>query len=272
MVMPSTINIRYMFIDGECLNRIVSKIGDTYFSGARPPLDWRRLGDSCRKIFYYDAIPVPKAGEDEAIFNARAVPKNSELSEIDRQPRYHVRTGEARHRRKRGNEQKMVDVQLAVDALSMASRGLFTSCTLITGDLDFKPLVSALVDMGVDVTLLFPDDETNDDLKAAADQSDALTIATLQSWISDAFLQKHQLPNSRFDFADNVPTNLTRLAAWPDERYGDCLVVTDANYFRLITERCPQNPGTHRLEITNSSATVLRAYAKDVFNIVAPEW
>ncbi|WP_283472094.1 NYN domain-containing protein [Methylosinus trichosporium] len=217
-------------------------------------------------------FPFQKPERTRQYLTRERYSKNSELSEIDRQPRYHVRTGEARHRRKRGNEQKMVDVQLAVDALSMASRGLFTSCTLITGDLDFKPLVSALVDMGVDVTLLFPDDETNDDLKAAADQSDALTIATLQSWISDAFLQKHQLPNSRFDFADNVPTNLTRLAAWPDERYGDCLVVTDANYFRLITERCPQNPGTHRLEITNSSATVLRAYAKDVFNIVAPEW
>ncbi len=68
----------------------------------------------------------------------------------------------------------MVDVQLAVDALLMASRGLFGSCTLITGDLDFKPLVTALVEMGVDVQLLYPEDETNDDLKAAADAAIAM--------------------------------------------------------------------------------------------------
>ncbi|MBM3564031.1 MAG: NYN domain-containing protein, partial [Alphaproteobacteria bacterium] len=186
--------------------------------------------------------------------------------------RYHVRTGEARHRRRRGNEQKMVDVQLAVDTLSMASRGLFASCTLITGDLDFKPLVSALVDMGVHVTLLYPEDETNDDLKAAADQSDALTIATLQGWISDSFPQKGQLPKGSFNFIGDFPTDLIRLAEWRDEKYGNCIVVHDTAWLRLITERSPQNPATHRLELNSLSEAVLRAYAKDVFNLAVPEW
>jgi uncharacterized LabA/DUF88 family protein len=49
---------------------------------------------------------------------------------------------------------------------------------LLTGDLDFKPLVTALVDIGVDVHLLYPEDETNDDLKVAADSAGALTVST----------------------------------------------------------------------------------------------
>ena len=70
----------------------------------------------------------------------------------------------------------MVDRQLAVDALLMASRGLFGSCTLIAGDLDFKPLITALVEMGINVELLYPKDETNEDLKAAADSAEAVDI------------------------------------------------------------------------------------------------
>lgn len=49
----------------------------------------------------------------------------------------------------------MVDVHLAVDALLMASRGLFSAATLMTSDLDFRPLINALVEMGIDVTLQY---------------------------------------------------------------------------------------------------------------------
>jgi hypothetical protein len=61
---------------------------------------------------------------------------------------------------------------------------------LITGDLDFKPLVTALVEMGLDVQLLYPEGETNDELKAAADRADAMTIMLCRQWFRADFAQK----------------------------------------------------------------------------------
>jgi hypothetical protein len=130
---PAAQTVSYLFVDGECLNRMLDKIGEGYFGKVRPLLDWRRVRGVHRKVFYYDAIPVQTPGEDDNTHSTRVAPKRRELAEIERQPRYHVRTGEAHHRPRRGNEQKMVDVQLAVDTLLMASRGLFASCTLLTG-------------------------------------------------------------------------------------------------------------------------------------------
>ncbi|MBM3561944.1 MAG: hypothetical protein FJX48_02045 [Alphaproteobacteria bacterium] len=86
VLFSGAVNICYLFVDGECLNRIVTKVGERYFSNEKPPIDWRRMGESYRKIFYYDAIPVQRAGEDDTFYNARVAPKNSELSEIERQP------------------------------------------------------------------------------------------------------------------------------------------------------------------------------------------
>jgi uncharacterized LabA/DUF88 family protein len=252
------------------INQTLAKFGERYFGGVKPVLDWSRVGREKRKVFYYDAIPVQMAGEDDNAHSARVAPKRQELAQIERQPRYHVRTGEARHRRGRGNEQKMVDVQLAVDSLLMASRGLFQSCTLLTGDLDFKPLVSALVEMGIDVQLLYPKGETNDDLKAAADSANPLTISVCQSWIND-ISPKPALPHAVFNSAE-PRVRIAHLIEWNDDRFGQCYVERQANAFALITERSPQHPLTHRLEMSSPDAVVLRAYAEDVFDLIVPPW
>ena len=190
-------------------------------------LDWTRLRSQHRKVFYYDAILVRRPDEDDNTYSTRVAPKRLELEGIERAAGYHVRTGEAYRRRGRGNEQKMVDVQLAVDALLMASRGLFGSCTLITGDLDFKPLVSALVEMGVNVELLYPKDETNEDLKAAADRAEAVTIDIVRDWSADA--QKELFPSAEFVGHATLFERSTKLVHWRDDKYRDCYV---ANGFR----------------------------------------
>jgi len=117
------LGVKYLFVDGECLNVVLQKIGDRYLSGARPALDWERLRTPFRKVFYYDGIPVQREMRMRPLILLASRPSARNLREIETQPGYHVRTGEARHRRGRGNQQKMVDVQLAVDALLMASRG-----------------------------------------------------------------------------------------------------------------------------------------------------
>jgi uncharacterized LabA/DUF88 family protein len=267
---PAHVSASYLFVDGECLNATLEKIGDRYFDGTKPPINWERLRMGHRKAFYYDAVPVQKSDEDDGAHTVRVAPKRAELAEIEKQPGYHVRTGETHHRRRRGNEQKMVDVQLAVDALLMASRGLFGSCTLITGDLDFKPLVTALVDMGVDVHLLYPLRETNEDLKAAADDAAALSIAAIRNWVPTSYAAL--LPTAQFNFQAPGIVPPGKIAQWHDDGYGDCYVLHEHGVFQLITERSPQNPDTHRLEMASPREATFRAYAEDVFDIRAPAW
>jgi hypothetical protein len=250
--MTANVLISYLFIDGACLNATLRKIGERYLGGVTPSLDWTRMRKPHRKVFYYDAIPVQRPDEDDNAHSARVAPKRSELASIERQDGYHVRTGEAHRRRGKGNEQKMVDVQLAVDALLMASRGLFGSCTLITGDLDFKPLVSALVEVGVNVQLLYPKDETNDDLKAAADSAEAVTIDIVQDWSTDA--QRKLFPTVEFAGQSTTYGHSNKLVSWRDDSYGDCYVSNDSGAFELITERSPQTLAANALATHTSLA------------------
>jgi hypothetical protein len=91
----------------------------------------------------------------------------------------------------------------------------YLACTLITGDLDFKPLVTALVEMGVNVQLLYPKDETNDDLKAAADSAEEVTIDIVRDWSSDA--QRQLLPFGGLDLQSTGFEPYAKLFVWRDE-------------------------------------------------------
>lgn len=262
----------YLFIDGDNLRRTLRKISERAFGEEPLPIDWQKLRGPHRKVYYYDAIPVQRSEEDDAAYALRAEPKRAELAAIERQAGFHVRSGDAIYRKRRGNEQKMVDVQLAVDALLMASRGLFEVITLITGDLDFKPLVSALVDMGVDVHLLYPPGETNGDLLAAADRADPLNLVSCLSWLEQAFLQAHPMPQASMNFQNTDYEGLVEEAAWDDACYGRCRVVKIGAEYRLVTEREPHNPHSHRLELTDTRPEMLRVYAQECFGLDVPSW
>ena len=266
--------IEYLFIDGECLNRTLSKLAAIYFEGERPPLSWVHVRNFNRKVFYYDAIPVQNYQEDDNSYSARTASKRSELAFIERQPAVHVRTGDARYRKRRGNEQKMVDVQFAVDALLMASRGLFTTCTLVTGDLDFKPLIVALVDMGIDVRLLYPQDETNEELLSAADFSEPLNINYLSRWINAEFSKKERIPNGtrRSNFKWERPSSA--VYTWDDAILGRCYVAENEHgYFSFCAEFDPLNPNVCSVEVENApDLNVLRHYVYACFGISIPEW
>jgi hypothetical protein len=170
----------------------------------------------------------------------------------------------------------MVDVQLAVDALLMASRGLFSKCTLLTGDLDFKPLVDALVEMGVDVHLLYPNGETTEDLKASADQADPLAITTLRDWISAEARQSLPMVMTRMhgvaSSTDPIPLSLEPLVEWRDDRYGDCRVGSSDSAFVLMTTRLSEDSRSHYLCMSASDAAILRAYAEDGYGLRTPPW
>ena len=73
-----------------------------------------------------------------------------------------------RSRGRRGPEQKKSDVMIAVDMLTHTFRRV-QEAILLTGDLDFKPLIDALVNDGMFVTLWHPPQAIKE-LIAAADR------------------------------------------------------------------------------------------------------
>ncbi len=56
-----------------------------------------------------------------------------------------MRTGTSRYRKKRGLEQKGVDILLAIEAYQNAVQGNMDIVEILTSDLDFYPVFDALV-------------------------------------------------------------------------------------------------------------------------------
>jgi hypothetical protein len=106
----------------------------------------------------------------------------------------HVFEGYARSRKRRGLEQKTVDVMLAVDMLSHTFRRNMLSTTLLSGDADFKPLLDALVQYGMNVTLWYPANETSTELIQAADTRVKLGWYGLRSILTEASQRTFIIP------------------------------------------------------------------------------
>ena len=255
--------VRYLFVDGECLRRVREAFADRYFDCSSLPVDWQRVRNHARKVFYYDAVPVQKHNEEIADYETRVGPKREELAQIENEAGFHVRSGDARHRAKRGHEQKMVDVKLTVDALLGATRGTFSRATLITGDLDFKPLIDALVDLGVDVTLQYPVGETNRELISAADQAQALSSLVLLEWSILPAL-KPRWESGYYEYLEGRHL----VHSW--ERPGEKLrLYRESNLFSLYAGPPERQTATWR--IVAPSIRALRAFGEDAKSMVFPE-
>ncbi|MDH5797771.1 MAG: NYN domain-containing protein, partial [Paracoccaceae bacterium] len=74
------------------------------------------------------------------------------IAEFQSQSSCILRTGRLVQTEKR-TKQEGVDVRLAIEALQQAHRGNIVSCWIFSGDGDLIPLVDALVDTGVFVTV-----------------------------------------------------------------------------------------------------------------------
>ena len=264
--------VSYLFIDGASFRHALADISTFYYEGQELQVNWARLRGSHKKVFYYDAIPVQSPDEDGNTYTARVAPKRAELAAIERQSGYHVKTGDVQRRRTRGNEQKMVDVQLTVDMLQAASRGLFSHCALFTGDLDFRPLITALVEMGVDVSLYYPLGHTGDELLAAADNAFPLTLRSISNYLVLSDAQREVVPDAYSDLQTCEPPPEHAFAKWEDERHGKCFIADDNGHLRLVAERCPLNPKTHRLVLRAKKKEHLRLFAENDYGFNVPEW
>src|SRR5262245_52159773 len=143
----------YTFIDGGYLRlcfeeRLRANFGDYH------GIVFDQLNFGGQKTFFYDCLDdLQRDGETQSDYEVRVRNQEAEIEKIAGIPNWHVRlgtlSGNARAGGRRARrQQKEVDVLLAVDMLNHGFRQNFDRAVLVTGDLDFKPVVESLVQLG----------------------------------------------------------------------------------------------------------------------------
>ncbi|MEO6569297.1 MAG: NYN domain-containing protein [Opitutaceae bacterium] len=144
-------------------------------------ISWRAVKERFRaqRVFYYDCIDdLPRDGETDAQLRVRVSQQERELEAIGSLDGYFLRLGTIRGDPKR-RRQKEVDVLIAVDMLTHSHRRNMTHAVLLAGDLDFKPVVEAVVEQGTTVTVAFEAKSGSSALARAADSERRLKLSDL---------------------------------------------------------------------------------------------
>lgn len=169
-----------IFVDGGYLDKVLE-----FHNRIR--VDYARLSDGMVgpvdervRTYYYHCPPWQPAiptTED----SARLSGYQKFAYKLNSLPRFEVREG--RLQKVDGRfQQKGVDIQLAVDLLTLALTKGIEKAILVTGDSDFVPVVNAVKAAGVTVALHFaPQLPTHQSLRQAVDERAPITLGFLQS-------------------------------------------------------------------------------------------
>jgi uncharacterized LabA/DUF88 family protein len=186
----------YLFIDGAYLRARLKHISKQYQIDLGPlDFDYTLFASRiAQKAFYYDCLPA-KGGpkENGADYDRRAEPQRRLFKAIKSLPGYHVVLGEA-IRSGGGIVQKGVDIRIAVEMLTHAFRGVIDRVVLFAGDRDFEPLVSALVQQGVYVTIAYHPLSVAEELLDAADERAEYDTARLWDLAMPQFKRRYPAP------------------------------------------------------------------------------
>jgi uncharacterized LabA/DUF88 family protein len=178
----------------------------TAFYGCVPDIQYKALAAEFHaQRTYYDAINYgTRSGEADAQRDERIVRMQALHDHISSQPGFHVREGHVRRSpQRKKQEQKGVDVQLAVEALEHAARGNMQTAVLLTGDLDFEPLLMSLARMGVRTILLYVPQHAALELRQAADEIRKMTLQHFWSWSAPSFQSAY--PQLRLFYGEAEP-------------------------------------------------------------------
>jgi hypothetical protein len=183
----------YVFIDGsyvrEAIDRAMKVVygvpGDMAPDAIVPP-------DAFRAYFYDCVDDLKRQGETEAEFCARVEAQEARFSRMRARPGLHVRLGTLTGERRR--RQKEVDILLAVDMLSHGFNHNMTHAILVTGDLDFRPVVETLVRNGVFVYVWYEKQSGAKELYWASDFGSEINWFQLHNWNTEDFKLAHPIP------------------------------------------------------------------------------
>ena len=258
---------KYLFIDGGCLRRIMQNFSDKFLDGRELELNYRYVKSSYSKVFYYDAVHVKRQEESDADYEVRIQPRISELQAIRMLDGYHVYEGDVRRRRKRGNEQKKVDVMIAVDMLMHSFRKNMHQASLLTNDLDFKPLIDALVQDGMNVELIYENGWVNDELVSAADKKTPLLPTRISHWITNLTQEErlYYLPQNSSTISYSPDEVLLK---WLDENNVPRMISVQQNIFHFHRSTSgSSSPNGYK----HSNLDVLKSWVEAVEQIKIPE-
>jgi uncharacterized LabA/DUF88 family protein len=192
-------NMKYVYIDGGSLEVAITKFSND-LAVENVPFDYLKFINElgADRAFYYSSLPAKRENESIAEYEKRRSSKDEFFSRLNRVPRLHVRTGTSRWAKKRGQSQKAVDVLLAVDAMSHAHSHADHRFAIVTSDLDFQPLLNALLQMPVSTTIYCRANDTNVELLESSDFAIKITQNLLLRSCETSFSEKMQptyLPN-----------------------------------------------------------------------------
>jgi uncharacterized LabA/DUF88 family protein len=161
-----------LYVDGANLEGTLKAFSETY------GVDTTRfdygtffgnVGGAAR-IFYYDSWPVKKGEESESNFEERLEAKERLFHRMQRIDRLFLQDGTTKWSKRRGVEQKGVDILLAVDVISHALKGVCSVASILTSDLDFYPVLKALRETQVRSRLVFDPSCSSRELLVEADE------------------------------------------------------------------------------------------------------
>jgi uncharacterized LabA/DUF88 family protein len=185
--------VSYMFIDGGYLDSLLDKFSQEFFNGESIEIHYGNLKYGNKRAFYYNALPGQRKTESDYEYELRLLVQINRYKEIGKLPGFHFREGVVRRESKK-NIQKKVDILMAVDMLSHTIAHNMDQVVLLTGDLDFQPVLDALVQAGIYTRLIYLPENTSDELISSADESYPINIETIKGWSTESFRNKFKYP------------------------------------------------------------------------------
>jgi uncharacterized LabA/DUF88 family protein len=250
----------YLFIDGNYLRRAYEDTMRQLFPQADvnqrnihfPEI--KRLTNAS-KVFYYDAVDEDASDKDD---------RRAFLDHLNALDGFHIREGTLSRDKKR---QKQVDVALAVECLTHAFNKNIWHVTLLAGDLDFKPLVDALINGGIHVHVMYEPKSGNRRLYRAADVGQPIRLIDFWGWsIEGGFNAKYPPPTVAMNDDNHQGTHLVKQGSW-NGRTIQFWRNQDEGSFRMFAPREAHNPP---FRVALSDAQRLEKYFELAYGSV--EW
>lgn len=196
--------VKYLFVDGGYFEILAKNIIDVLLPGFDPfeYVDFARISREFDRSFYYDSYPA----DNSADYELKRSRKEKIFESINLTPNFRVNYGASeKWNRRRGMQQKGLDVLLAIEVFQHAAAGNMDIASIITGDLDFLPLFEALSRTRVKTELLFESRSTSIELMHAADQVRPLTMAEFLRWTTVDKIKSFQIAQHS---GDQLPSDL----------------------------------------------------------------
>lgn len=187
----------YMFIDGAFLRTLIRSARKSYDLDENVDIDYFKISRGMSRAFYYDSYPSKKPKQTEEAHNEEVRKTEILFRKIGGTINMHVKHGLSRYRTKRGAEQKAVDILLALDVYRHATRENMDTAIIVTSDLDFAPVLEALLETKVRTRLWYDPKKTSNMLKDAADIAEPFNEENIMRYLPDDIPQRYAVSGSQ---------------------------------------------------------------------------